>query len=137
MQWMVLVAIIVITGTALFIAQNPMGVRSSEQFTDYFGSDVKKGPDGFVPQLADFRQGLPLADMLTPSTGLTNMSAVTCAAADKARQEELDGQYVQRTNNYKRDYPDTCSSLMSDFVGGFYKPKEGGVGITVPCDGQC
>lgn len=138
MQWLVLVAIIVITGTALFIVQNPIRSPSGyEQFTDYFGSDVKKGPDGFVPELAEFGQGLPLADMLTPSTGLTNMSAVTCAAADKARQEELDGQYVQRTNNYKRDYPDTCSSLMSDFVGGFYKPKEGGVGITVPCDGQC
>lgn len=134
-EWLIIVAIIVLALTAVYILKTPK--RNREFFADYYSSDVKKGPDGFVPAIAEFGQGLPLADMLKPATGLTNGTAKSCAATDKARQEELGGQYVQRTNNYKRDYPDDCSSLLSDFVGGFYAPKEGAVGTKVPCDGQC
>jgi len=134
-QWLVIVAVAVIALTAVYILQNPK--RSHELFVDYYSSDHKKGPDSFVPLLAEFGQGLPLSDVLKPALGLTRASAVSCAATDKARQEELGGQYIQRTNNYTRDYPDHCSSLMSDFVGAFYEPKEGAVGTTVPCDGQC
>jgi len=134
-QWLVIVAVAVIALTAIYILQNPKSRH--ELFVDYYSSDHKKGPDCFVPLLADINQGLPLSDVLKPAPGLTQGSAVSCAATDKARQEELGGQYIQRTNNYKRDYPDHCSSLMSDFVGAFYEPKEGAVGTTVPCDGQC
>lgn len=136
MQWLVIVAILVIALTAMYILQNPR-FRMREMFADYYTSDVKQGPDSIGPLLADFGQGLPLADVLKPATGLTDGSAISCAATDKARQEELGGQYVQRTNNYVRSYPDDCSSLMSDFVGGFYAPKEGAVGTVVPCDGLC
>ena len=135
MQWTVIVAILILAGTALFIVQNQR--KRHELFADYYSSDYKKGPDSIGPLIADFHQGLPLADVLAPASGLTNMSASSCAAADKSRQEELGGQYVQRTNNYRHDYPDDCSSLMSDFVGGFYAPKEGAIGSVVPCDGQC
>jgi len=135
-QWLIIVAIVVLALTAVYILQNPK--RRREFFADYLPNESKStGPDGFVPAIAEFGQGLPLADVLKPATGLTNATAKSCVATDKARQEELGGQYVQRTNNYKRDYPDDCSSLMSDFVGGFYEPKEGGVGTSVPCDGQC
>ena len=82
--------------------------------------------------LAEFGQGLPLSDFLIVQTGVTRLGASDCANTDSARQMELGGQYVQRTNNYRRGYPDHCSSLRSDFVGGFYQPKEGGVGL--PCD---
>ena len=106
-------------------------------FMDFIGQEsVDSLPNG-RPVLADFRQGLPLADFLEPSEGLTTLGASECAAEDSERQTELGGQYVQRTNNYRRTYPDHCSSLYSDFVGSIYKPKYGGVGLTVPCNGQC
>lgn len=137
MEWLVIVAVLVLGLTAVYVLQTPK--RRHELFLNYYDSDATKakGPDSFVPLLAEFGQGLPLSDFLKPATGLTKVSADSCAATDKARQSEVGGQYVQRTNNYKRDYPDDCSSLMSDFVGGFYAPKEGGVGMTVPCDGLC
>ena len=135
-EWMIIVAILMLALTAAYILQHPK--RRREFFADYLPFETKlKGPDGFVPAIAEFGQGLPLADVLKTAIGLTNESARSCAASDKARQEELGGQYVQRTNNYKRDYPDDCSSLLSDFVGGFYEPKEGAVGTRVPCNGQC
>ena len=93
-------------------------------------------PQGSVGE-ANIHQGLLLADVLETKTGVTALGAGDCAGADAARQMELGGQYVQRTNNYVRDYPDHCSSLQSEFVGGFYKPKSGGVGLTVPCAGSC
>ena len=133
MRWIILVAIIVLGLTAVYILQTPP-MRRHELFADYITGGAMKGPDGLVPLFADVAQGLPLSDVLKTATGLTKMNAKTCAATDTARQQELGGQYVQRTNNYRRDYPDDCSSLMSDFVGGFYA---GTIGATVPCNGSC
>ena len=87
--------------------------------------------------LANVQQGLLLADVLTVSTGLVEQAPEECAAGDQARQLEEGGQYTQRTNNYRRSYPDSCSSTQLEFVGGFYAPKHGAVGTTVPCAGSC
>ena len=141
MQWLPLVAVLVIIITAAYVMQmsdSDYGLPlRSERFMDFIGAPEAEGvPDG-RPELAHFSQGLPLSDFLPVETGLTDETAVSCAAEDQARAAELGGQYVQRTNNYRRDYPDHCSSLQSDFVGGFYKPKKGGVGATLPCPGSC
>ena len=48
---------------------------------------------------------------------------------------ELNGQYVQRTNNYRREYPDNCSAPLNEFVGAVYKPVA--VGAKVPCGDRC
>jgi hypothetical protein len=108
-----------------------------ERYMDFIQVESPSGLPNGKPDLAEFGQGMPLSDFLDVSMGLTTLGADGCAAADSARQMELDGQYTQRTNNYRRDYPDHCSSLFSDFVGSVYKPKYGAVGIVVPCDGQC
>jgi hypothetical protein len=106
----------------------------TEPYMDFISKKQRNDPD---LEYAPFQQDLPLTDILMKSTGLTSMSAVSCAATDLARQMEMGGQYIQRTNNYRRDYPDDCSSLLSDFVGGFYAPKAGAVGSIVPCTGFC
>jgi hypothetical protein len=106
----------------------------TEPYMDFVKQSQRNDPD---LEYAPFQQDLPLTDILMKSTGLTSMSAVSCAATDSARQMEMGGQYIQRTNNYRRDYPDHCSSLLSDFVGGFYAPKAGAVGSIVPCTGFC
>jgi len=140
MEWFLLVALLVLVITAAFVIQmkgSDYGFPDKmERYMDFIGNEVEGLPNG-KHELADFRQGLPLSDMLEPAPGLTDTSAVSCAAEDQARELELDGQYTQRTNNYRRDYPDRCSSLLSDFVGGIYKPKKGGVGMVVPCKGNC
>ena len=138
MELLLVIVLLVLVITAAYV----MHMRGSdygfpEHYMDFIGVPTPEGLPTGKPDLAEFRQGLPLSDMLETATGLTDLDAGGCAAADSARQMELGGQYIQRTNNYKRDYPDHCSSLLTDFVGGFYKPKTGGVGITVPCDGLC
>jgi len=145
MRWLIVVALVLIVIAAAYVLQmrgSDYGFPDREGF--FSGGSKKSGNtdedelqgEGSVEE-ASFYQGLPLSDFLETKTGVTTLGAGDCAAADSARQMELGGQYVQRTNNYKREYPDHCSSLLSDFVGGFYKPKYGGVGKTVPCDGDC
>ena len=142
MQGLLVVTLLLLIITAAYVLQ--MSGRDygfpgkNEGFTGSRSptAGVEIQPHGFV-KAAAFGQGLPLADILEVKTGVTDLGAVDCAAADSTRQMELGGQYVQRTNNYVHDYPDDCSSLQSQFVGGFYKPKSGGVGLKVPCDGLC
>lgn len=126
--------------SALSANRTPRRLQGSaargEGFLDYFSASVNV-PDGVAPEIASVNQPLPLADFLTPQTGLTSFSAGGCAVADTARSLELGGQYVQRTNNYRRDYPDNCSAPMSEFVGSVYAPKDSAIGATVPCAGAC
>lgn len=132
---MLVVVLSVLVITAAFVLQmdtSDYGLKTeTESFMDYLG--VTKPPSA---EFADVHQGLPLSDFLLTGTGLSGLTADGCAKTDAARQMELGGQYVQRTNNYRREYPDNCSSPLSEFVGGFYEPKNG-VGQVVPCDGSC
>lgn len=133
-----MIAIILIALTWLY-SRKMSELVGVEGYADYISAQPPAtGPDGIGPELADFGTGLPLADFLTPKDkmGVSNYDAAGCAGVDKARQLELGGQYVQRTNNYRRTYPDNCSSPLSDFVGAIYKPVDA-VGETVPCAGQC
>ena len=136
--WLSIVAIILAGLTALYIIKmDELRPMKREGFADFIGSSDNgyAGSEPDVP-LAMFTQGLPLADMLTIQSGLSSLDARGCASIDRVRELELDGQYVQRTNNYKRDYPDNCSAPLSEMVGSIYKPKDG-VGLVVPCAGQC
>jgi len=108
--------------------------KYSEAFTDYI--TVLEGPDSFLPNAGAFPEGeqVLLKDFLKVKTGLSNMTAASCASADSGRQAEVGGQYVQRTNNYRRDDPESCTGFRPDFVGSVYETS---VGRTVPCDGDC
>jgi hypothetical protein len=111
-----------------------------EGFADYFsgeGGALTGGPDGVLPEVAEFGQNTAvLGDVLPVSAGLTAYGAADVAGIDSARQMELGGQYVQRTNNYRRVYPDNGSAPLSELVGSVYVPKDG-VGELVPCSGSC
>jgi len=131
----VTLAVLVITAAYVLNMKSSDYGLPAERFLNFIEEEAPESATAVG--LAEFRQGLPLSDVFTVRTGVTRLDAPGCAAADAARQTELGGQYVQRTNNYRRDYPDDCSSLLSDFVGGFYEPKVGGVGLGVPCAGSC
>lgn len=116
-----LLLIILIALTFLYWIQinKPTSIILTEAYVDYI--TALEGP-------------VALKDFLKVKTGLTSMTAESCASADAGRQGEFGGQYVQRTNNYRRDYPDSCSA-RSDFVGSIYQPVA--LGSAVPCDGDC
>ncbi len=137
------VAIIVLALTALYVLRmsrvgSMLPGFGAEMFRDYIGTGVASAgtPDGVVPDLAALRQGVLLEDTLAYNPGLTAYTAADVANIDDARQMELGGQYVQRTNNYRRVYPDNTSAPLSELVGSVYAPKNG-VGHSVPCGGQC
>lgn len=137
------VAIIVLALTALYVLRMSRAGPilpgfPAEFFRDYIGVGVASArtPDGVVPDLALLGQGVLLEDKLAFNPGLTAYTAADVADIDTTRQMELGGQYVQRTNNYRREYPDNSSAPLSEFVGSVYTPKNG-VGRVVPCDGMC
>lgn len=60
---------------------------------------------------------LPNADKDVPS-GLT---AERCYHLDFSKRLEKTHNYIQRTNNYRHEAPDSCSAPFSDLVNSFYK----------------
>jgi len=141
MSWLIFVALILIGLTWLY-TQTMDRSRAHERFLDYLATPRagSGGPDGVAPELASVNAGPLLDTMLTPDTGLSRLTAASCYAQDRAVELQLGGQYAQRTNNYRRDYPDNCSAPRSDFVDAMYRAPAGGrdgVGLTVPCAGAC
>jgi hypothetical protein len=138
MEWLGIFALVLVI-IVWFYSREVAGQCAIVHMENYSDFIANRGPTdlgtGVEPDLATFGQGLPLADFLKPTTSLTRLDARGCAEEDRARQMEPGGQFVQRTNNYRRDYPDNCSAPRSEFVGAIYAPKDG-VGLSVPCD-QC
>ena len=142
-EWLFAVAVLLVGLTLVYYKQmdNIKGYsgsalhKYSEGFTDYI--TALEGPDSFLPEAGAFPNGeqVLLKDFLKVKTGLSDMTAASCASADSGRQAEVGGQYVQRTNNYRRDSPDSCTAFRPDFVGSVYEPTN--LGQTVPCDGDC
>ena len=65
-----------------------------------------------------------LNDELSPPRVKESISCVnsrSCYATDFQRMVEKTGTYRQFTNNYKRNYPDSCSSPYQELVLNFYK----------------
>jgi hypothetical protein len=52
----------------------------------------------------------------------TNQTSQQCFESDFQEQSNKVGSYVQRTNNYKRAGPDSCSAPVHELVGSFYQP---------------
>lgn len=131
MEWIVIVVILLLGLTVIYSHQ-----LSVEGYADYIGDIRRPGLDVTDVGLSSLVDGPILRDFIPMRQGLTAYTAEACAAIDRSRETELGGQYVQRTNNYKRDFPDNCSAPLTEFVGSTYEPSDG-VGLTVPCAGSC
>ncbi len=76
-----------------------------------------------------------LKDQIEITRPLNEFGTLTqqkCFEQDGHRLPELLGSYLQRTNNYKHTYPDSCSAPFKELVGSFYAPREGSIGAPVP-----
>jgi len=74
--------------------------------------------------LEDELKGMP-AD-----SGISCVNSRSCFATDFDRLQEKTGNFRQLTNNYKRGYPDSCSSPFQELVLSFYETK--GMNVDVP-----
>jgi hypothetical protein len=90
------------------------------------GSLFDYPPNG--PSPADNQMEHPyhlLSDVLATSNMKDARSTTTsrsCYAVDFEQSTTKTGTYRQTTNNYKRNYPDSCSGWNQDLTLNFYKP---------------
>lgn len=66
-------------------------------------------------------------------SGISCVNSRSCFASDFGRLQEKTGNFRQLTNNYKRGYPDSCSSPFQELVNSFYDSK----GVTVDAPKNC
>jgi len=82
-------------------------------------------PNG--PSPADVHNEHPyhlLGDMMAPPSdkeSLSKTNSRSCYAGDFEQQTSKTGTYRQTTNNYKRNYPDSCSGWNQELTTNFYK----------------
>jgi hypothetical protein len=80
-----------------------------------------------TPSPADLYNNQPyhlLSDEMSPPRVNETISCVnsrSCYATDFQRMVDKTGNFRQFTNNYKRNYPDSCSSPYQELVLNFYK----------------
>jgi hypothetical protein len=53
----------------------------------------------------------------------SSLNSCACYNLDFQNRIQLTGNYVQRTNNYKRENPDSCSAPFHELVNNFYEKK--------------
>jgi len=92
-----------------------------------FSCNCKNQVDKDYRLLADF---LPLDDPM--AIARSDITSEACRLKDAALDLQLDGDYSQRTNNYPRKFPDSCSSPRHEMLLNFYttsdkKPFQAGV----------
>lgn len=89
------------------------------------GTVMEFPPD--TPSPADVYNNQPyhlLEDEMSPPRVNETISCVnsrSCYATDFQRMVDKTGNYRQMTNNYKRNYPDSCSAPYQELVLNFYK----------------
>ena len=52
---------------------------------------------------------------------LSNTNSRSCYETDFEQATSKTGNFIQRTNNYKRDYPDSCSGWNQELTMNFYQ----------------
>jgi hypothetical protein len=65
---------------------------------------------------------------MTAEEGVENWSRMTserCFRYDMAEPLRKVRNFLQRTNNYSRSHPDSCSAPNHEMIGTFYRPHEG------------
>jgi len=67
------------------------------------------------------------------NSGISCVNSRSCFATDFDRLQEKTGNYRQLTNNYKRDYPDSCSAPFQELTLSFYESK----GLKVDAPKNC
>ena len=68
---------------------------------------------------------LPAMDFTEAMSNWGSMTSEQCFKTDLGESLKPTRNFLQRTNNYRHVHPDSCSAPNHEFVGTFYKPKDG------------
>jgi hypothetical protein len=81
-------------------------------------------PNGPSPANIDNRQPYHLlSDIMSHTREKKSISSQSCYKTDFGPTMEKTGNFRQMTNNYKRNYPDSCSGWNQDLTLNFYQEK--------------
>lgn len=85
-------------------------------------SDVSGPADASLKQP---RKPYNLLEQLPPAPrgSISCLKASCCAETDFEWRTNQTGNFLQRTNNYKREFPDNCSGPLHELTLAFYKPE--------------
>ena len=88
--------------------------------TSEVGSDSGPGPASLTQPRKPYHL---LSDILqnAPRDTIGCLRAGCCNETDFEARTNLTGNYLQRTNNYQRSYPDNCTGPLHEFTMSFYK----------------
>jgi hypothetical protein len=93
--------------------------------SEVVGKSEVDSTDGPAPSALDTpRKPYNLLEQLpaAPRGSISCLKASCCAETDFEWRTNLTGNYLQRTNNYKREFPDNCSGPLHELTLAFYKP---------------
>ena len=68
---------------------------------------------------------LPAMSVEEAESNWGSLTSEKCYRADIGESLKKTRNYLQRTNNYQREHPDSCSAPNHEFIGTFYTPKDG------------
>jgi hypothetical protein len=84
--------------------------------------DLWEVPEATAPANLDKSKPYHSLDLESASDSrLSTLTAGECYKLDSSVDAEILGNYHQKTNNYKRGTPDSCSAPRHELVGSFYK----------------
>lgn len=138
----IMLTILAYTGEYKFNAlETFVGLQNNSWMPTASGRNPEGIPEGAMSTL----EGAPVknvtteklltSDRLVPMTAEEadsywgNFTSERCYRSDMGEVLKPTRNFLQRTNNYKRSHPDSCSAPNHEFVGTFYRPHEG-VGAT-------
>uniref|UniRef100_A0A6C0HKS0 Uncharacterized protein n=1 Tax=viral metagenome TaxID=1070528 RepID=A0A6C0HKS0_9ZZZZ len=113
-----------------FLQQSVMKLSSPAPLQE--GFEEKKDTSDYImdyppngPSPADVYTEHPyhlLRDILPTASSGPAMSSRSCYETDFEQATSKTGTYRQLTNNFKRSYPDNCSTWNQNLLLSFYKP---------------
>ena len=102
-----------------YIIRNPityrepftMTARTQEEVGDSYNNSTPNQPYALLNGVLPVKEGQVKGPL----------NSQTCYDHDFQTRLEKTGNYIQRTNNYKRADPESCTSPFQEFVTAFYK----------------
>ncbi len=127
-------------GEYKFIALEPFMACQDSWIPTASGRDYKGTPEGHeevdaAPIRTPSTEMILVSDRLIPQTpeeaqgNWSRMTSERCYRSDMGEVLKPTRNFLQRTNNYSRSHPDSCSAPNHEFIGTFYRPHEG-IGAT-------
>ncbi len=101
-------------------ALTPIQVLQQKDADAFVNGPISPGPAALADKTAPY----VLLDNLQAyrnKSGITTVGSQSCFARDSQNQRQKSS-YAQMVNNYRHEYPDTCSGTRQEMILGVYQP---------------